>query len=70
MNRRTKMNTLLLSIDEAAKALSIGKTKLYSELALGRIDARKIGKRSLITRESLDNYINNLETYPSKNKEG
>lgn len=69
--RNEIMTTLLLSIDEAAKALSIGKTKLYSELSLGHIAAIKIGKRSLITRESLDNYIANLETYPSKqNKEG
>jgi excisionase family DNA binding protein len=39
------MKPLLLSIDEAANLLSIGKTKLYAELAAGRLQAVKLGKR-------------------------
>ena len=57
------MTLLLLSVDEAAKILSIGKTKLYAELAAGNIKARKIGKRTLILREDLESYISNLKQY-------
>lgn len=63
------MEPLLLSVDEAAKALSIGKTKLYSELSLGKIEAAKLGKRTLISRESLRQYLENLDTYPAENAE-
>ncbi len=58
------MKQLMLSVDEAAKALSIGKTKLYSELSAGRIVGVKLGKRTLITRESIENYISTLDLYP------
>lgn len=57
------MNPLLLSIDEAANLLSIGKTKLYAELAAGRLQAVKLGKRTLIPRTSVDNYIDALQAY-------
>ena len=61
------MTVSLLSIDAAAKALSIGKTKLYSELAQGNIQAVKIGKRTLILSSSVDKYIAGLKSYSSQN---
>ena len=64
------MERLMLSIDEAAKSLSIGKTKLYSELAAGRISAIKLGQRTLISHQSLNDYIANLEAYSSQISEG
>ena len=60
------MEQLVLSVEEAAKALSIGRTKFYEEIGAGRIVASKLGKRTLITRESLNNYIASLEAYPSQ----
>ena len=62
------METLLLSIDEAAKVLSIGKTKLYAEVNAGNIIAQKLGKRTLIKRDSINQYIENLQSYPSENQ--
>lgn len=41
------------SIAEAAKAASIGTTKLRLEIGAGRLRCRKIGKRSLITAADL-----------------
>lgn len=61
------MKPLMLSVDDAAKALSIGKTKLYSELSAGHITGVKLGKRTLITRESIDDYIATLKLYPMQN---
>lgn len=67
--RRIEMESRLLSVDEAANALSIGKTKLYSELKLGRIRGVKLGKRTFITPEEIKIYISTLETYPFLNQE-
>lgn len=60
---RSIMEKLLLSIDDAANALSIGKTKLYAELKSGNLQASKLGKRTLIPRESIQDYIDKLDAY-------
>lgn len=44
---------LAYSIADACKVSSIGKTRLYSLIAEGRLEARKIGKRTLIPAASL-----------------
>lgn len=61
------MESLVLSIDEAAKALSIGKTKLYAELKAGNLKAKKFGKRTLILQEDIKQFINNLDAYGFQN---
>ncbi len=38
----------LLSIEEAARVLGIGRTALYSEIGAGRIRSVKVGRRRLI----------------------
>lgn len=47
----------LLSIDEAATALGIGRTALYHELTNGRLRSFKIGRRRLIPASAIDAYI-------------
>jgi excisionase family DNA binding protein len=42
------------SIPEAARAASIGTTKLRLEIRAGRLRARKLGKRSLVTADDLE----------------
>lgn len=44
---------LAYSVAEACKVSSIGKTRLYALIAEGRLEARKIGKRTLIPAASL-----------------
>lgn len=44
---------LAYSIADACKVSSIGKTRLYSLIAEGRLEVRKIGKRTLIPAASL-----------------
>ncbi len=61
------MQNILLTLDEAANLLSIGKTKLYSEISNGNIAATKLGRRTLVKRENLDEYVAKLENYPAKN---
>ena len=47
------MEKLLVSITEAAKALSLGRTSIYELMRSGQLDTRKMGRRRLITAESL-----------------
>lgn len=44
---------LAYSIAEAADAISIGRSKLYTLIAEGRVETRKIGKRTVIPAASL-----------------
>ena len=44
---------LAYSIPEAAAAVSIGRSKLYALIAEGRLETRKIGKRTVIPAASL-----------------
>jgi excisionase family DNA binding protein len=44
---------LAYSIPEAAAAVSIGRSKVYALIAEGRLETRKIGKRTVIPTASL-----------------
>ena len=44
---------LAYSIADACRASSIGRTRLYQLIGEGRLEARKIGKRTLIPAASL-----------------
>lgn len=47
------MEALLVSIKDAGHALSIGRTSVYALINSGELDTRKMGRRRLITAESL-----------------
>lgn len=57
------------TVEEAAKLTGLGRTRLYKELKDGRIKALKLGRRTLIPHVSLEDWLNNLETYPTPNKQ-
>jgi excisionase family DNA binding protein len=40
----------------------IGRTKLYEAISAGELVARKYGKRTLILRSDLSNFLSNLPT--------
>ncbi|MBS0482607.1 MAG: helix-turn-helix domain-containing protein [Proteobacteria bacterium] len=44
---------LAYSVSEACKVSSFGRTYLYQLIGEGRLEARKFGKRTLITARSL-----------------
>ncbi|MEP0390752.1 MAG: helix-turn-helix domain-containing protein [Erythrobacter sp.] len=44
---------LAYSVADACRVSSIGRTRLYSLIKEGRLEARKIGKRTLIPAASL-----------------
>jgi excisionase family DNA binding protein len=49
-----------LSVDEAAKAAGVGRTTLFEEIRRGRITARKVGRRTIITTDDLDAWLKSL----------
>ncbi|WP_085810584.1 helix-turn-helix domain-containing protein [Sphingomonas sp. TZW2008] len=53
MAENNAVTKLAYSIPEAAAAVSIGRSKLYLLIAQGRLETRKIGKRTVIPTASL-----------------
>jgi excisionase family DNA binding protein len=47
------MEPLVVSVTDAAKALSLGRTSIYAMIADGRLEALKLGRRTLIRMESI-----------------
>jgi len=47
------MDRLAYSISETARTLSIGRTSIYAMIADGKLEAFKLGRRTLIRAESI-----------------
>lgn len=58
---------LLLSIEDAAKGLGIGRTKLYQLVQQREIELVKIGSKSLITTSSLEALVSKLSEATRRN---
>ncbi|MCF8495534.1 MAG: helix-turn-helix domain-containing protein [Alphaproteobacteria bacterium] len=54
---------LSLSIEEAQTATGLGRTKIYQLINSGELKARKIGKRTIILKDDLETFLNNLQSY-------
>ena len=51
------MDRLAYSINETAHILSIGRTSIYAMIADGRLEAFKLGRRTLIRADSIKRLI-------------
>lgn len=47
------MDAVATSVNDAAKALSLGRTSIYVLIREGRLETVKLGRRTLITTESI-----------------
>lgn len=54
------------SVKEAATILGIGVTKIYKEIGEGRLKCKKFGKRTLITGNALEEWLNALPSLGAK----
>jgi len=52
--------SLLLTVEEAAILLRIGRTQTYELVMRGKIPSVKIGRRRLVVREGLGVYVSSL----------
>lgn len=51
------MEPIAVSINDAASALGLGRTSIYAMIADGRLEAFKIGRRTLIRVESIQRLV-------------
>lgn len=51
---------LLVSIPDAARMLSVGRTSIYHMLADGRLQSLKLGSRNLVTTASIRALVDRL----------
>jgi excisionase family DNA binding protein len=47
----------LLSVDEAAASLGLGRSALYAEIQAGRLRSCKVGRRRLLSSQAVSEYI-------------
>jgi excisionase family DNA binding protein len=52
------------TIEETSKITGLGRTRLYEELNSGRLKGVKAGRRTLILYSSIQQWLENLESYP------
>jgi excisionase family DNA binding protein len=64
------MTQLSLSIEEASGAIGVGRTKVYQLINSGELKARKIGARTVILKEDLEAFLNNLQSYTAEKASG
>lgn len=55
---------LAYTIAQAAKVAGIGRSTLYSELSAGKLQARKLGRRTLILASDLSLWLSSLPILP------
>jgi hypothetical protein len=54
------ISPLFVDTKNARQIIGCGHTKLYELITLGRLDARKLGNKTLITTESIKRYADEL----------
>ena len=51
---------LLLTVEETATLLRLGRTRTYQLVTGGRIPSLKLGRRRLVVRSGLENFVREL----------
>lgn len=57
---RIETEPLAYDVDDAMRVMSIRRNKLYDEINAGRLDARKVGRRTVIPRAAIEAWLSNL----------
>ena len=56
---------LAYTVEEFGDLTSVGRTRLYAEIKIGRLIARKLGRRTLITRDDGAAWLSSLHQIAS-----
>lgn len=54
------MTKISMTIDDAVQYCGIGRTKLYELVKDGMLTPKKVGRRTIILTEQLDDYVRSL----------
>ncbi|MCI5060691.1 MAG: helix-turn-helix domain-containing protein [Alphaproteobacteria bacterium] len=57
------------TIQETIDFVPFGLTKLYQVINSGKLPAKKFGRKTIILRKDLEQFLADLPTYPSRNME-
>jgi len=57
-----KVEKMAFSVDEAAMRSGLGRDRIHGYIREGQLNARKAGRRTLITAEALRSFLDNLPT--------
>ena len=60
VERQARARERAMSIDEFCRRYAIGRTSAYAEIKQGRLRARKVGKRTLITDDDGESWLQRL----------
>lgn len=55
-----KIEKMAFSVDEAAMRAGLGRDRIYTAIRDGNLVARKFGRRTLITAEALQQFLDSL----------
>lgn len=59
-------NALAYSVDECVELTKIGRTRIFAALGSGELVARKYGRRTIILRQDLEDFLQNRPVWTSK----
>lgn len=62
-----KSAALLISVEEAASILGIGRTLIFELIMQGKVSSVKIGRRRLVVRQELDEFVRELSISQNSN---
>ena len=58
--REGQRRRLAMSVTEAALEAGVGRDHIYGAIRNGRLEARKLGRRTIITFDALERFLNQL----------
>jgi excisionase family DNA binding protein len=61
-SQATSNQALLLTVEEAARLLGVGRTMMFDLIGRGDIKSVRLGRRRLIARRSLEAFVDDLST--------
>jgi excisionase family DNA binding protein len=60
---QARRDRLAYTVDELAGSTGTGRSKIYAEIRVGHLRAKKLGSRTLITAEAVDDWLKQLPDY-------
>lgn len=66
---RTPLDRTLLTVEEAAERLGIGRTRMFALLKSGEVESVRIGRSRRIHIRAIDEYAEGLRTDRNTNKD-